>query len=130
MQKRAYFFVNGNLLKKDVRSKYNKYKLNLDNKYDYEVYNFGVSKNFDSCKSGALKDVVTDVKGNREIMANTYVAIFKIGLNSSEYKSIDEDSMLASFDILDKILKTNSKLIYSCMFDEDKNLIENFIDTK
>ncbi len=134
MQNKAYFFVNGNLFKKEDNLKDSniddEYILNLDSKYNYEVYNFGVSRNFNDCKIGALKDVVTDVSGNRMIIPNTYVAIFEIALNESEYQNIDEESMLAEFDILDKIKNLESKIAYNCMFDKNKNLIENFIDIK
>lgn len=127
--RKGYFYVNGKLLKKDSRVK-DDYILNLDYKYNYEVYNFGVSKNFDKCKYFALNDVITDTKGNRKIIPNTYICIFEIELSSKDYKTIDDDSLLAEFDILKKIKESDKKIIYSGMFDEQENYIENFITCK
>lgn len=127
--RKGYFYVNGRLLNKEDKIK-DKYILNLDYKYNYEVYNFGVSKDFEKCKYAALNDVITDTKGNRKIIPNTYVAILEINLGSKDFNSIDEKSLLADFDIFKKILNSNYKLVYSCMFDSDENFIENFIQYK
>ena len=129
MLKKAYFFVNGQLLKRSYENKDND-KLDFDFKYDYEIYNFGVSKNFDSCKYGALNDVITDTNGNRKIIPNTYIAILEIELKENDYNSIDDNTLLADFDILRKIKNSISKLVYSGMFDNKESFIENFIEMK
>ena len=126
MLKKAYFFVNGNLLKRNNYIE-REYKLDFDYKYNYEIYNFGVSKNFDRCKHGALNDVITDTKGNRKIIPNTYVAILEIPLKEKDYNTIDDVTLLADFDILKKIKNSMIKLVYSGMFDSNEKYIENFI---
>lgn len=127
--KKGYFFVNGKLLDRNTVFKKEEI-INLDYKYDYEIYNYGVSKNFDKCKYGALNDVITDTKGNRKIIPNTYIAVLEIALRDGDFKKIDDDCFLAEFDILNKIRNSNSKLLYSAMFDERENFIENFITFK
>lgn len=127
--KKGYFFVNGKLFDRNTVFKKDEI-INLDYKYDYEIYNFGVCKNFDKCKYGALNDVITDTKGNRKIIPNTYVAILEITLRDGDFKKIDDDNFLAEFDILNKIKNSNSKLLYSAMFDERENFIEDFITFK
>lgn len=77
-----------------------------------------------------MNDVITDTKRNRKIVPNTYVAILEINLGSKDFNSIDEKSLLADFDIFKKILNSNYKLVYSGMFDDDENFIENFIQYK
>lgn len=127
--RKGYFFVNGKLLDRNTVFKKDEI-INLDYKYDYEIYNYGVSKNFDKCKYGALNDVITDTKGNRKIIPNTYIAVLEITLRDGDFKKIDDDCFLAEFDILNKIRNSNSKLLYSAMFDERENFIENFITLK
>lgn len=127
--RKGYFFVNGKLLDRNTVFKKDEI-INLDYKYDYEIYNFGVSKNFDKCKYGALNDIITDTKGNRKILPNTYIAVLEITLRDSDYKKINDDCFLADFDILNKIRNSDSKLLYSAMFDERENFIENFITYK
>lgn len=127
--KKGYFFVNGKLLDRNTVFKKEEI-INLDYKYDYEIYNFGVCKNFDKCKYGALNDVITDTKGNRKIKPNTYIAVLEIALRDSDFRKIDDECFLAEFDILNKIRTSNSKLLYSAMFDEKEKFIENFITFK
>lgn len=123
---KAYFYINGLLLNTNCNIEGCE-ALNLDNQYIYEVNNFGVAKDFDKCKYGAICDVFTDPKGNRKIMENSYVAIFEIEISKEEYKTIDSQIMIADFDILDKIKDNLNNLIYSCMFDNNSDLKENFI---
>ena len=106
------------------------YEVELDYKYKYEVENFGVSRDFEHCKYNAVNDVMTDFKGNKKIIPNTYVAILEIELRTKDYNSIDEESLLADFDIFQKIEDSDYKLIYSGMFDKDEKFIENFISYK
>ena len=73
---------------------------------------------------------MTDFKGNKKIIPNTYVAILEIELRTKDYNSIDEESLLADFDIFQKIEDSDYKLIYSGMFDKDEKFIENFISYK
>jgi len=127
--KKGYFFVNGRLLDKDTIIE-DCYEIELDYKYKYEVENFGVSRDFEHCKYNAINDVITDFKGNQQIVPNTYVAILEIELRTKDYNSIDEESLLADFDIFKKIEDSDYKLIYSGMFDKDEKFIENFISYK
>lgn len=127
--KKGYFFVNGRLLDKDTIIE-DCYEIELDYKYKYEVENFGVSRDFEHCKFIAVNDVMTDFKGNKKIIPNTYVAILEIELRTKDYNSIDEESLLADFDIFQKIEDSDYKLIYSGMFDKDEKFIENFISYK
>ena len=127
--KKGYFFVNGRLLDKDTIIE-DCYEVELDYKYKYEVENFGVSRDFEHCKYNAINDVMTDFKGNKKIIPNTYVAILEIELRTKDYNSIDEESLLADFDIFQKIEDSDYKLVYSGMFDKDEKFIENFISYK
>lgn len=127
--KKGYFFINGRLLDKDTIIE-DCYEVELDYKYKYEVENFGVSRDFEHCKFIAVNDVMTDFKGNKKIIPNTYVAILEIELRTKDYNSIDEESLLADFDIFQKIEDSDYKLIYSGMFDKDEKFIENFISYK
>ena len=127
--KKGYFFVNGRLLDKNTIIE-DCYEIELDYKYKYEVENFGVSRDFEHCKYNAINDVITDFKGNQQIVPNTYVAILEIELRTKDYNSIDEESLLADFDIFQKIEDTDYKLMYSGMFDRDGKFIENFISYK
>ena len=127
--KKGYFFVNGRLLDKDTIIE-DCYEIELDYKYKYEVEDFGVSRDFEHCKFIAVNDVMTDFKGNKKIIPNTYVAILEIELRTKDYNSIDEESLLADFDIFQKIEDSDYKLIYSGMFDKDEKFIENFISYK
>ena len=127
--KKGYFFVNGRLLDKDTIIE-DCYEVELDYRYKYEVENFGVSRDFEHCKFIAVNDVMTDFKGNKKIIPNTYVAILEIELRTKDYNSIDEESLLADFDIFKKIEDSDYKLIYSGMFDKDEKFIENFISYK
>lgn len=124
--RKGYFFINGKLLDKDTIIT-DGYELELDYKYKYQIENFGVSRDFNNCKYNAINDVITDTKGNRKIIPNTYIAILEIGLRNSDYNSIDEKSLLADFDILERIKNSDYKLVYSGMFDNDEKFIENFI---
>ncbi len=124
--KKAYFYVNGNIRKKDSIKNKNEL-LKLDSRNDYEIYNFGVSTNFEDCKQEGLKDVITDTKGNRHIVRNSYVVVLEISLIDKDYFSIDDNCFLADFDILKKIKKPNTKIVYSAKFDKDLNFVENFI---
>ena len=123
---KAYFYINGLLLNNNCCIE-NYETLKLDNQYIYEVNNFGVTKDFDKCKYGALLDLITDTNDNREIIENSYIAIFEIELSKQEYETIENEIMIADFDILDKIKKNLFNLIYSCMFDSNTDLKENFI---
>ena len=127
--KKGYFFVNGRLLDKDTIIE-DCYEVELDYRYKYEVENFGVSRDFEHCKYNAINDVMKDFKGNKKIIPNTYVAILEIELRTKDYNSIDEESLLADFDIFKKIEDSDYKLIYSGMFDKDEKFIENFISYK
>ncbi|MBQ4583803.1 MAG: hypothetical protein IJA94_02825 [Bacilli bacterium] len=127
--KKGYFFVNGRLLDKDTIIE-DCYEVELDYKYKYEVENFGVSRDFEHCKYNAINDVMTDFKGNKKIIPNTYVAILEIELRTKDYNSIDEESLLADFDIFQKIEDSDYKLVYSGMFDKDEKFVENFISYK
>jgi len=126
--KKAYFFINGFLFDKSVNIK-NETIIELDNKNIYQVENFGVRKNFNDCKNGAFLDLIVDSSGVHNIIENSYIAIFEIELNESDYESIYEPCNLADFDILKYIMQNQNKLIYSAKFDEDKNIVENFIST-
>ncbi|MDO5557803.1 MAG: hypothetical protein Q4G05_06180 [Clostridia bacterium] len=124
--KTAYFYINGSLL--NSGDKYDQDNvLELDKQYIYEINNYGVSKKLDKCKYGAICDAFTTVKGERNIVANSYVAIFEINISNAEFKTIDEEIMLADFDILDFIKNKSKKLIYSGMFNKDKKFVEDFI---
>lgn len=127
--KKGYFFVNGRLLDKDTIIE-DCYEVELDYRYKYEVENFGVSRDFEHCKYNAINDVMTDFKGNKKIIPNTYVAILEIELRTKDYNSIDEESLLADFDIFQKIEDSDYKLVYSGMFDKDEKFVENFISYK
>lgn len=127
--RKAYFFVNGKLHDRDTVLNKNDL-INFDYKYNYEIYNFGVCKNFNKCKYGALNDIITDMKGNRKTLPNTYIVILEIDLFESDYEKIDDDCFLAEFDILDKIRNSDRKILYSAMFDEQESFIENFITFK
>lgn len=127
--KKGYFFVNGRLLDKDTIIE-DCYEIELDYKYKYEVENFGVSRDFEHCKYNAINDVMTDFKGNKKIIPNTYVAILEIELRTKDYNSIDEESLLADFDIFQKIEDSDYKLVYSGMFDKEEKFVENFISYK
>jgi len=124
--RKAYFYVNGKLLDKNTKID-DGYEIELDYKYKYDIENFGVSRYFNNCKYSAINDIITDINGNRKIIPNTYVAILEIEVGLRDYKSIDEDSLLADFDILERIKNSDYRLIYSGMFDEEENFIENFI---
>ena len=123
--KKAYFFINGFL-----HQKYNEYEdqsfLNINGNV-YEVENYGVRKSFDKCKSSAIWDISTGILGEINITPNTYIAIFEIELTEEDYDSIDESCAIADFDVWDYIISNKERLIYSAMFDENKNTIENFI---
>lgn len=127
--RKGYFFINGKLLDKDSKID-NENILNLDFKYKYEIYNFGVAKDFETCKYGAVNDVMTDTKGNRKIIPMSYVAVLEIKLKDKDYASIDNESLLADFDIVEKIRNADYKLVYSAMFDNKEKLIEDFITYK
>lgn len=123
--KKAYFYINGVLLNS---SNYKEDEvIIIKNKYICEINNFGVSKTFDKCKYGAICDVFTNYNGIREIIDNSYVIVFEIEIPNSDYKTIDDEIMLADFDILEIIKNNTDKIFYNGMFDTDKNFIENFI---
>ena len=123
--KSAYFFINGKLKEFDAKVN-DPYIINFDEEYNYEIYNFGVSKYFDECKKFGLLDLITDTNKNKIIFNNTYIVILKIQLTDTEFNSIDDYSLLADFDILEKIKNSDSELIYSAKFDNE-NFIEDFI---
>lgn len=127
--KKAYFFINGFLLKKNEADK-EEVIIKLDDKNIYQIENFGVCKNFESCKSGAIYDLTLGLDQVVKIIPNTYVAIFEIDLDDEGFNSIYEQCHIADFDILRKIFDNQNKLIYSIMFDENEQVIENFIEGK
>lgn len=124
--KKAYFFINGFLTK----NKFEKDKdevIDLDNQYIYQIENFGVSKNFDSCVFDAILDLVETDNEDANIIPNSYVAVFEINVTEKDYCTIDESCNLADFDILQFIKDNQEKVVYSVMFDNDGNQVENFI---
>ena len=76
--KKTYFFINGFLLKENS-TKNKDDVICLDNQYIYQIENFGVSKNFDTCVFGAIYDLLEDENEEPKIIPNSYVAIFEIG---------------------------------------------------
>lgn len=124
--KKAYFFINGFLLKENS-TKNKDDVICLDNQYIYQIENFGVSKNFDTCVFGAIYDLLEDENEEPKIIPNSYVAIFEIDVSEKEYDSIYEICNIADFDILKTIKDNQNNLVYSVMFNDDKMPIENFI---
>lgn len=68
--KKAYFFINGFLLKKNEAVKKEDI-IKLDDKNIYQIENFGVSKNFESCKSGAIYDLTLGLDQVVKIIPST-----------------------------------------------------------
>jgi len=127
MNKKAYFFVNGILLSKDNPLINEVDKIDLDDKYLYGVWNFGVDTDLKNCKYGALKDLTTTSIDYQNIIPNSYVSIFEIELEEEDYKNIIKNGN-SKLEIFEKITNNKNKLIYSGMYDNNCNFIENFVD--
>lgn len=126
--KKAYFFINGFLLKNEI-IKDNDDVIKLDNQYTYQIENFGVSKEFDSCVFGAIYDLIENDDREPKIIPNSYAAVFEFEISDLDYNTIDESCNIADFDILKFIKNNQEKLVYSVMFDSEGKQIENFINS-
>ena len=127
---KAYIFINGMVIPKTLTKKNEADWIDLDEQFSYELCNYGISKKFENCKQGAIEDITKTPLGNLNIIPNSYIGIFEVDLDLEEYDSIDDNSFLADFDILEKVNKNKDKLIFSAMYDSKKNYVENFINQK
>lgn len=130
MKKIAYFFINGYVLDKKKIRKNDKDILNIEDKYILDVWNYGVSRDYEKLKKYAISDIKTTALGEENILPNSFVVILKIELSDKNYKTIEDDYMLADFDIFEHIERNTNNIIYSGYFTEDLIYIENFIKYK
>ncbi len=128
--KKAYFFMNGTIFTdKNIDEKYLT-EFILNDRYYYECENYGVKKSFDKCKKSSIEDINTTVSGYKNLLPNTYVAIYEIELNNDEYKMIDDDIDYVDFDMFDKIIKNKDKMMYIGAYDNNCNFVEHFLKDK
>lgn len=126
--KEAYFFINGFLDSIDDENNEEYDNIKLDNQYRYNILNFGVRKEFESCKSGAIWDLNYDVFGIENIIPNSFIAIFKIEIDDEYYNSINDACAFSDdYDVWQTIIENQDKLFYSVRYDENKKEYENFI---
>ena len=126
MKKSAYFYVVG--LIKETGKECNLIDLNVEKFYD--VFSYGVSKTYSHCKKVGIDDLFTNPQGERRLLPNSFLIVYKIDLNDSEYNSIDEAN-LAEFDILKKILDNQNQIVYDIEFKDDGKFTEyNFSQIK
>lgn len=130
MKKIAYFFINGYVLDKKKTRKNDKDILNIEDKYILDVWNYGVSRDYEKAKKYAISDIKTTALGEENILPHSFVAILKIELSDKNYKTIEDDYMLADFDIFEYIERNTNNIIYSGYFTEDLIYTENFIKYK